>query len=98
MAHFAELDENGAVLQVLVVHNNDAPDEASGVAFLNSLFGEKRWVQTSYNGNIRKNFASVGDVYDAELDAFIPRKPTPDAVFNRNTCKWSSDLVIRVLE
>ena len=64
MAHFAQLDETNIVTQVIVVHNNELLDngvesEAKGVAFCQSLFGGT-WVQTSYNGNIRKNFAGIG--------------------------------------
>ena len=80
MAHFAELDENNVVLQVIVVHNNELIDEtgqeseAKGIAFCQSLFGGS-WLQTSYNGNIRKHYAGIGYTYDAALDAFIPPQP-----------------------
>ena len=63
MAHFAELDENNVVLQVIVVHNNELKGangveyENKGVEFCSSLFGHTNWVQTSYNNNIRKQFA-----------------------------------------
>ena len=62
MAHFAELDENNTVLQVIVVHNNELLDgetesEAKGVEFCSTLFGHTNWVQTSYNNNMRKQFA-----------------------------------------
>ena len=70
MSHFAEIDENNIVVRVLVGDNNE-PDE--GEAFMNSLGG--RWVKTSYNGTIRKNYAGVGYSYDSALDAFIAPKP-----------------------
>lgn len=76
MAHFAQLDENNVVMQVIVVHNNELLDngvesEARGVAFCQSLFGsDTRWVQTSYNANFRGKYAGIGDVYDAEKDEF----------------------------
>ena len=87
MSHWAEIDENNTVLRVLVGDNNE-PDE--GEAFMNSLGGT--WVKTSYNGNIRKNFAGIGYTYDAGRDAFIAPKPEchPDAVtFDEETCTWS---------
>ena len=78
MAYFAELDETNVVIDVKVV-NNDALDssneEVSGIAFLTSLFGQKVWKQTSYNGTIRYNYAGVGYTYDPIDDAFIPSMP-----------------------
>ena len=87
MAHWADIDENNIVLRVLV-GNNSEPDE--GEAFMNSLGGT--WVKTSYNGNIRKNYAGIGYSYDATRDAFIAPKPEchPLAVnFIEETCTWS---------
>lgn len=85
MSHWAEIDENNTVLRVLV-GNNSEPDE--GEAFMNSLGGT--WVKTSYNGNIRKNFAGIGYTYDAGRDAFIPPKPEchPEVTLNEDTCTW----------
>jgi hypothetical protein len=85
MSHWAEIDENNTVLRVLV-GNNSEPDE--GEAFMNSLGGT--WVKTSYNGNIRKNFAGIGYTYDAERDAFIAPKPFESWLLNEETCKWES--------
>jgi hypothetical protein len=90
MAHFAKLNSENVVTQVAVVHNNDAPDEAAGVVFLNNLFGAATWVQTSYNGNIRKNYAGVGYVYDSGRDAFIAPQPFPSWVINETTCLWTA--------
>lgn len=90
MAHFAKLNSENVVDQVVVVHNNDAPDEISGVTFLNSLFGTANWVQTSYNGNIRKNYAGIGYVYDSGRDAFIAPQPFPSWVLNEESCQWES--------
>ncbi len=93
MAHFAQLDESNIVTQVIVVHNNELLDngvesEAKGVAFCQSLLGGN-WVQTSYNGNIRKNYAGVGFTYDQTRDAFIPPKPEEgNWVLNEDTCIW----------
>ena len=81
MAHFAQLDDNNTVTQVIVVANEELLDngvesEAKGIAFCKSLLGEDtKWVQTSYNGNIRKRYAGVGYTYDVDKDAFI--KPQP---------------------
>ena len=82
MAHFAELDENNTVLQVIVVHNNELLDgeiesEAKGVEFCSTLFGHTNWVQTSYNHNIRKQFAAAGYTYDSDSDVFVAPQPYP---------------------
>ena len=82
MAHFAELDENNTVLQVIVVHNNELMDgetesEVKGVGFCVSLFGGSNWVQTSYNGNIRKQFAGIGYTYGDTNEVFIAPQPYP---------------------
>lgn len=70
MSHWAEIDENNKVLRVLVGDNNE-PDE--GKAIIESLGGT--WVQTSYNGNFRFNYAGIGYTYDPIDDAFIPPSP-----------------------
>lgn len=95
MAHFAQLDENNVVLQVIVVNNSDCLDEsgneseAVGVAFCQSLLGGN-WTQTSYNGNMRKNYAGIGYQYDSARDAFIPPKPFASWVLNEDTCRWDA--------
>ena len=94
MAHFARI-ENNLVTQVIVVENKDTstPDgtevESIGVAFCQRLFGGN-WVKTSYNGNIRKNYAGIGYTYNAGLDAFVPPKPFNSWVLNENTCQWEA--------
>ncbi len=97
MAHYAQIDENGIVLQVIVVNNADemnggVPDEATGIAFCQMLFGvDTLWKKTSYNGNIRKNFAGISYAYDSGLDAFIPPKPAyDDVVLDETTARWTS--------
>jgi hypothetical protein len=85
MSHWAEIDENNTVLRVLV-GNNSEPDE--GEAFMNSLGGT--WVKTSYNGNIRKNYAGVGMSYDEGRDAFIAPKPYASWVLDEETCRWEA--------
>lgn len=78
MAHFAQLDENNTVIQVIVVSNDDClkngvEDEDTGIAFCQSLLGTNtRWVQTSYNANFRKNYAGIGYTYNQQLDEFVP--------------------------
>ena len=92
MAHFAELDQNNKVVRVIAVNNSEIIDdgqesESKGIAFCVSLFGGN-WIQTSYNGNIRKNYAGVGYTYDATRDAFIAPKPDEATGFNEETCQW----------
>jgi hypothetical protein len=70
MAHFARLQDN-VVVEVIVVSNEEVPDEATGIAFCKSLFGQDtEWVQTSYNNKFRGTYAGVGMIYDPELDEF----------------------------
>jgi hypothetical protein len=86
MAHFAELDENNIVIQVLVT-DNDYPNE--GYDWLVETFGGT-WIQTSYNATIRKNFAGIGYSYDEARDAFIPPKPFESWLLNEETCNWEA--------
>jgi hypothetical protein len=95
MAHFAELDSSNNVIRVIVVGNPDCLDdagnesEAVGIAFCQQLFGaDTRWLQTSYNGNIRKRYAGIGYTYDPTLDAFIPPQPFPSWTLDTATCNW----------
>lgn len=96
MAHFAQLDENNVVTQVIVIHNSDCQidgveSEQAGIDFCKSLFGAStEWRQTSYNGNMRKNYAGIGYSYDAGRDAFIPVKPFASWVLNEDTCRWDA--------
>jgi hypothetical protein len=87
MAHFAEIDPNGGtVLRVLVV-----PDEQEhrGQDFLaNELGLGGVWIQTSYNNNIRYNYAGIGFTYDATRDAFIAPKPYGSWLLDEETCQW----------
>ena len=93
MAHFAELDDANRVLRVVVISNDDCRDahgteqEAIGVAFCKRLFGG-RWMQTSYSGSMRKNYAGADFTYDAARDAFIPPQPYPSWRLDENTCQW----------
>ena len=95
MAHFAKLDENNVVTQVIVVANKDTSDasgvekEHIGAAFCERLFGGT-WKQTSYNGNKRKNYAGIGFTYNADIDAFVPPKPFPSWALNNDTAQWEA--------
>jgi hypothetical protein len=95
MAHFAELNEHNEVLQVIVVSNETIRDlpfpesEPVGIEFCQSLYGPNtRWVQTSYNGTFRYNYAGIGYLFDATAGAFIPPKPYPSWLLNTNTYQW----------
>jgi hypothetical protein len=96
MAHFAKIGLNNKVIDVVVVHNNELLDannveqEVNGINYLQGLTGWSIWKQTSYNGNIRKNFAGIGMTYDEDRDAFIPIKPYPSWVLNEDTCQWEA--------
>ena len=88
MAHFAQLDTDNIVTQVIVVANDELIDngtesEAKGIAFCEALLGGK-WVQTSYNGSIRKRFAGIGCRYDAASDVFIAPQPFPSWTLDAN--------------
>jgi len=93
MAHFAQLDENNAVTQVIVVANDEllldgVENETKGIMFCKSLFGEDtRWVQTSYNGNKRKNYAGIGYTYDPVNDWFFAPQPYPSWTLD-SEAKW----------
>lgn len=93
MAHFAQLDENNYVLQVIVVNNSellvdDVEVESKGIEFCQSLLGGT-WLQTSYNGTIRKNYAGIGYSYDSVRDAFIAPQCHEEAVLDEQTCQWT---------
>ena len=76
MAHFAQLDDDNKVINVIVVSNEDILDEngneseAVGIAFCQK-FINGTWIQTSYNGNIRGKYAGIGDTYDTATDTFV---------------------------
>lgn len=86
MSHWAELDKDNIVIRVTVGDNND-PNGDEGYQWLIDNLGGT-WMKTSYNGNIRKNYAGIGYSYDEELDAFIPPKPAGNFVLNEDTCQW----------
>jgi len=97
MAHFARLDNKNNVIFVEVVNNNVITDadgneqEQVGIDFLTNLYEGVGWYkQTSYNGNFRKNYAGVGDIYDSARDAFIAPKPFASWTLVEDTCQWKA--------
>jgi hypothetical protein len=105
MAHFAELDGDSKVIRVIVVNNEDAPNEDAGIAFIKSLStipNDSVWKQCSYNTNkgthtrggtpFRKNYPGEGDLYDSSRDAFIRARPPehPSWVLNEDTCVYEA--------
>ena len=95
MAHFAQLDENNTVTQVIVVANEEllldgVENETKGILFCKSLLGEDtRWVQTSYNGNICKNYAGIGYTYDPVNDWFFAPQPFESWTLDADA-KWQA--------
>jgi hypothetical protein len=96
MAHFAQL-ENNIVTKVIVVSNQDILDEngqeneQKGIDFCSNLLGGT-WIQTSYNGRIRKNYAGVDYTYDETLDAFIAPKPFNSWILEETTAQWKAPI------
>ena len=89
MAHYAFLDTNNIVTEVITGRNEDEiVDGISDWEIYYGNFREQKCVRTSYNGNIRKNFAAIGMHYDLVKDAFIPLKPFPSWVLNEDICIW----------
>ena len=98
MAHFAKLDENNVVTQVIVVDNKDITDphtgqedEILGIAFCKKLLGGN-WKQTSYNNSMRVRYAGIGYSYNAALDAFVPPQPYASWTLDNDTADWVSPL------
>ena len=99
MAHFAQLDDNNIVTQVITVSNDDIIDEngneleSIGISFCKKLFGENTvWKQTSYNNNLRVRYASVGFSYNEDLDAFISPKPFNSWILDDTQLNWISPI------
>lgn len=80
MAHFAKINSSYLVEKIIVAEQDFINSGAVGDSFL--------WIQTSYNGNFRKNYAGIGYTYDKTRDAFIPPKPYPSWTLNEDTCLW----------
>jgi hypothetical protein len=96
MAHFAKIGLDNIVIDVLVIANSETMDaqgnqqESIGIEFLKKITGHETWVQTSFNGNIRKNYAGIGYTYDSQRDAFIPPKTFSSWLLNEETCQWKA--------
>ena len=100
MAHFAKIRvSDNIVVHVSGVDNWNIVDgagnevESIGIAYLEQVHGVDAnhiWRQTSYNGNMRKNYAGIGMTWDAGRDAFIPPKPYNSWVLNETTCRWDA--------
>ena len=97
MAHFAKLGTGNIVEQVISINNavitdaNGVEQEQLGNDFINKLYNTRDvWKQTSYNNNIRKNFAGIGYQYDQTRDAFIAPKPFNSWILNEDTCRWEA--------
>ena len=98
MAHYAQIDENNIVTQVIVIDNKDTADangvekEYIGAAFCERLFGGT-WKQTSYNGNIRKNYAGIGYTYRSDIDAFTAPQPYASWTLDANA-QWQAPVAM----
>lgn len=94
MAHFAELNSDNIVINVVrvadgeILKSDGTESELKGKKFLNKVLGQSTWVQTSINGNIRKNYAGIGYKYDSTRDAFIAPQPYDSWTLNETTCIW----------
>jgi hypothetical protein len=101
MAYFAKLGTGNIVEQVISINNsvitdaNGIEQEQLGNDFINKLYNTRDvWKQTSYNNNIRKNFAGIGYQYDQTRDAFIAPKPFNSWILNEDTCKWEAPVAM----
>ena len=100
MAHFAKIGLNDKVTEVIVVHNDELLDENNqeseqkGIDFLHQLYNDSSivWKQTSYNGSMRKNFASIGFTYSSTMDKFVPPQPFISWALNEETCIWEAPI------
>jgi hypothetical protein len=90
MAHYAFLDENNIVTNVIVGIDETELIEGVDPETWYGNFAGQACKRTSYNGNIRKNYASIGFTYDNQLDAFIPPKPFESWLLNEETCNWEA--------
>lgn len=102
MAHFAKLDENNRVIDIIVINNSELDvdnEESSGLAWLESWSGGyTNWKQTSYNRNFRKHYATIGHSYWPNLDAFIAPKPYNSWILDEETCSWGAPTAYPVID
>jgi hypothetical protein len=101
MAYFAKLGVGNIVEQIISINNavitdtNGVEQEQLGVDFINKLYNTRDvWKQTSYNNNIRKNYAGIGYHYDQARDAFIAPKPFNSWILNEDTCDWEAPVAV----
>jgi hypothetical protein len=92
MAHYAFLDENNIVTEVIVGINENELIEGLDTETWYGNFRGQVCKRTSYNGNIRKNYAGIGYYYDNIRDAFIPPKPFNSWILDEETCQWKSSI------
>ena len=103
MAHFAQLDKNNTVTQVIVVANEEllldgVENEDKGIAFCKSLLGEDtRWVQTSYNSTFRKNYAGIGMSYYPVANHFFAPQPYPSWTLDADA-QWQAPIAMPIEE
>jgi len=90
MAHYAFLDKNNIVTEVIVGIDETELIEGLDPETWYGNFRSQTCKRTSYNNNIRKNYAGIGFSYDPERDAFIPPKPFKSWVLNEETCRWKA--------
>jgi hypothetical protein len=92
MAHYAFLDENNIVTEVIVGVDETELIEGLDPETWYGQFRNQTCKRTSYNGNVRKNFAGIGFTYDEELNAFISPKPFPSWKLDKRNCQWKSPI------
>lgn len=92
MAHYAFLDENNIVTEVIVGIDENELIEGKNPEVWYGEFRNQKCVRTSYNANIRKNYAGIGFYYDEIRDAFIPPQPYPSWILNEDNCLWQAPI------
>jgi hypothetical protein len=96
MAHYAFLDKNNTVIEVIVGVDETELIEGKDPETWYGKLRKKTCIRTSYNGNIRKNYAGIGFTYDSERDAFLPPKPFDSWILNEETCNWEAPVAYPV--
>ena len=92
MAHYAFLDSDNIVIEVIVGVDETELIEGKDPETWYAEFRGQVCKRTSYNGNIRKNYAGLGFYFDEGRDAFIPPKPYPSWLLNEDTCQWEAPI------
>lgn len=99
MAHFAELDQDNNVINIVVISNEDIDhlsfpeSEPVGIVFCQSLWGaDTLWKQTSYNSSFRRQYAGIGGLYYPALDVFVAAKPYPSWSLNEADATWQAPI------